>query len=88
MGSLGILSISSQQLTSCWTDTYRCFEGRRATLILHASRVFGSVELAECWLAKPVRTLSELIPCEILSTDWGYKRIDAVLYQIEHCVYI
>lgn len=52
-----------------------------------ATEVFGSRDIAEAWLIKPVSALNGHIPIELLSSRWGSNAVREYLIRVDHGVY-
>jgi putative toxin-antitoxin system antitoxin component (TIGR02293 family) len=60
---------------------------RLARVYAHATEVFESEEDAAGWLKDPNRALGGSRPLDMLDTDVGVQKVDAVLTRIQHGVY-
>jgi putative toxin-antitoxin system antitoxin component (TIGR02293 family) len=56
-------------------------------ILAHATRVFGSLETAECWLKQPAIGLGQKCPIDLLATLAGRKVVVDYLTRIEYGVY-
>jgi uncharacterized protein (DUF2384 family) len=66
---------------------YRCFAARREQTLVYASHVFGTLELAQYWLGKPVLGLEKRVPCRLLTSYAGYVVMMKFLAKIEYGIY-
>lgn len=53
----------------------------------HATRVFGTQQLAEDWLKKPCRYLDDNIPLELIDNTLGFQVVEDYLTRVEYGVY-
>lgn len=60
---------------------------RLARIYAHALEVFESEDDAKGWFKDQVRALGGRRPLDLLDTDMGVGRVDAVLTRIQHGVY-
>lgn len=60
---------------------------RFARLAARVEDVFGDIRTAQDWINTPNRALRGLAPIEIMDTDAGVERIEALLTRIEQGVY-
>ena len=60
---------------------------RLARVYAHATEVFETEEDATGWLKDPNRALGGSRPIDMLDTDLGVQKVDAVLTRIQHGVY-
>jgi uncharacterized protein (DUF2384 family) len=88
MNELQNLVFCAPSFSGCWSLVHRCFEGRRKQVLITATHVLGSRQVAEHWLYTPARGLDYQVPCLMLSNHSGYERVDTLLRQIEYGVYI
>ncbi|WP_241193586.1 MbcA/ParS/Xre antitoxin family protein [Pseudomonas chlororaphis] len=58
-----------------------------AKVLEHATTVFGTLRLAEEWLAKPCRHLAGNIPLDLVGNPLGFQAIEDYLERVELCVY-
>ncbi|MHC8320993.1 antitoxin Xre/MbcA/ParS toxin-binding domain-containing protein [Pseudomonas sp. GB2N2] len=56
-------------------------------VLKHATIVFGDQPLAEDWLNKPCKYLTNNIPLELVNNPLGVQVIEDYLSRIEHGVY-
>ena len=57
---------------------------RIVRMVREARDVFGDNHKADTWLRRPTRPLGGIAPLELLSTDAGTKRVEALLGRIDH----
>jgi putative toxin-antitoxin system antitoxin component (TIGR02293 family) len=60
---------------------------RLARVFAHASEVFKTEEDATGWFKDGIPALNGKRPLDLLDTDIGAQRVDAVLTRIQHGVY-
>ena len=60
---------------------------RLARVYAHAVEVFETEEGATDWFKDPIRALGGRRPLDLLDTDLGVQRVDAVLTRIQYGVY-
>ena len=60
---------------------------RLARVYAHAVEVFETEEGATDWFEDPIRALGGRRPLDLLDTDMGVQRVDAVLTRIQYGVY-
>jgi len=53
----------------------------------HATTVFGTLRLAEEWLAKPCRRLDDDTPLDLVGNPVGFQVIEDYLERVELGVY-
>ncbi|MBJ2182496.1 DUF2384 domain-containing protein [Pseudomonas veronii] len=58
-----------------------------AKVLEHATTVFGTLRLAEEWLAKPCRYLAGNIPLDLVGNPLGFKAVEDYLERVELGVY-
>jgi putative toxin-antitoxin system antitoxin component (TIGR02293 family) len=57
---------------------------RLERIATHADRVFGNPAKAHRWLRQPKNMLNGATPLAFLATETGARRVEEMLYQIEH----
>lgn len=72
---------------ACWTNPHRCYLTRREQIIATAVRVLGSKDIADRWLLTPALALNWNRPCDVLSENSEYDKVDLLLLRIEHGIY-
>lgn len=82
-----ISALCSWPTVECWSTQYRCFVGRREQILMTATHVLGTRNLAELWFIQPALGLRLHIPCTLISTQSGYTDVSNLLMQIEFGVY-
>jgi len=60
---------------------------RLARVYAHATEVFATEDDARAWLKEANRALGGKRPLDLLDTDIGVQKVDAVLTRIQHGVY-
>jgi putative toxin-antitoxin system antitoxin component (TIGR02293 family) len=60
---------------------------RLARVYAHATEVFETEDDARDWLKDPNRALGRKRPLDLLDTDIGVQKVDALLTRIQHGVY-
>lgn len=60
---------------------------RLARVYAHASEVFETEDDATGWFKDPISALGGKRPLDLLDTDIGVQKVDAVLTRIQHGVY-
>jgi putative toxin-antitoxin system antitoxin component (TIGR02293 family) len=60
---------------------------RLARVYAHATEVFETEDDAKAWLKESNRALGGKRPLDLLDTDIGVQKVDAVLTRIQHGVY-
>ncbi|MDE2362766.1 MAG: DUF2384 domain-containing protein [Hyphomicrobiales bacterium] len=58
-----------------------------AEMLSKATRVFGSLEAAERWMASPAMGLDHRKPIDLLATSAGFEMVDIFLTRLEYGVY-
>ncbi|MCK9801592.1 DUF2384 domain-containing protein [Pseudomonas sp. MAFF 302030] len=58
-----------------------------ARVLEHATTVFGTLRLAEEWLAKPCRYLAGNIPLDLVGNPFGFQAVEDYLERLELGVY-
>ncbi|WP_122467862.1 antitoxin Xre/MbcA/ParS toxin-binding domain-containing protein [Pseudomonas viridiflava] len=58
-----------------------------ATVLEHATTVFGSLTLAEGWLVRPCKYLADHVPLDLVDNPIGFQAIEEYLERIELGVY-
>ena len=59
---------------------------RLIQVMLKASKVLGSQE-AKNWLYRPIPSLGNELPIDLLDTEVGHRLVEQTLLQVEHGVY-
>ena len=74
-----------------WADAYAagfCYGPPSGDeLMAHAASVFGSLELAEAWVAEPAMGLDGARPIDLIKTPEGSERISVLLGRLARGVY-
>lgn len=71
----------------CLNPSYRDFVLQRKLTVFNATRIFGSLNLAEEWIEKPAFGLGKRQPCEVLLSVEGYTIVRNLLARIEYGIY-
>jgi putative toxin-antitoxin system antitoxin component (TIGR02293 family) len=61
---------------------------RRYRVTALAERVFGNASKAEHWLSQPKRLLDNKTPLACASSEGGARRVEEMLYQIQHGIVV
>ncbi len=67
------------------TESDRAF--RFARIAARVEEIFGDAEAAQDWISVPNRALDGIPPLDMMDTDAGIERIEAILTRIEQGVY-
>ena len=60
---------------------------RFSQLLEHATKIFGNVDMARCWLKHPQRGLGGAVPLDYAETEIGAREVDRLLGRIDYGVY-
>jgi hypothetical protein len=58
-----------------------------AKVLEHATKVFGTLTLAEEWLGRPCKFLDGELPLEVIDNPIGFQAVEDYLERIEYGVY-
>lgn len=61
---------------------------RESGLLVLATEMLGSAELAKSWLRSPARALAGMAPLEVASSEDGYHKVETLIFQLDHGVYV
>lgn len=53
-----------------------------------ATEMLGSAELANSWLRAPARALGGMAPLEVASSENGHHKVETLIFQLAHGVYV
>jgi putative toxin-antitoxin system antitoxin component (TIGR02293 family) len=73
---------------ACYTATMRTADLKFAEILAKATELFGSLQEAEHWLARPAIGLNRQRPVDLLATPAGVELVETFLSQIEFGVYV
>ncbi|WP_449434845.1 antitoxin Xre/MbcA/ParS toxin-binding domain-containing protein [Pseudomonas putida] len=72
---------------NCWTSAHALFLTRRQRVLVKATEVLGSADIARHWLIRPAIGLANRPPCALLENSRGYTYVCDFLCRLEYGVY-